>query len=446
MKLNIVLFNDVIRITDNLALYKAAQQNLPIVGIYCFEPEVFQYRTFEHIERCAKTRLNYITSSLFILKQKLEKFKIPLIVSKKSIHHLISEIPFEINQVFAEEMMASQEKKAIKKLKKANYSINTFSSNGLLDSESLPFEISQLPDTFTQFRKIVEKKFSARKIYTPQLKTQTSLPFDISKWNDVELSQDKEAGEDKALERLNYYFFESKKVSTYKITRNGLLGPDYATRISPFLAQGSISAIAVYEQLQQYETNIEANESTYWVFFELLWREYFRWISVKYGDALFHMNGLKNESFQGYGNKAKFERWCNGETGIPFIDANMRELNTTGFMSNRGRQNVASFLCKDLGIDWRWGAAYFESKLIDYDVSSNWGNWCYVAGVGNDPRENRWFNIQKQAHNYDAKAIYIKHMIPELAHLSAEEAISPWKSEAGRKAYISPMFIHDKWF
>jgi deoxyribodipyrimidine photo-lyase len=91
---------------------------------------------------------------------------------------------------------------------------------------------------------------------------------------------------------------------------------------------------------------------------------------------------------------------------VDFVDANMIELKLTGFMSNRGRQNVASYLCNDLKLDWRYGAEYFEQQLIDYDVCSNWGNWAYIAGVGNDPRSDRYFNIKKQADQYDADKHY----------------------------------------
>jgi deoxyribodipyrimidine photo-lyase len=126
-------------------------------------------------------------------------------------------------------------------------------------------------------------------------------------------------------------------------------------------------------------------------------------------------------------DKNLFFKWTDGLTGIPFIDANMRELNLTGFMSNRGRQNVASFLVNDLGIDWRWGAAYFESMLIDYDVCSNWGNWMYIAGVGNDPRENRYFNILRQANNYDPKGDYIRQWIPEISQIPASYIHQPFE-------------------
>jgi deoxyribodipyrimidine photo-lyase len=131
----------------------------------------------------------------------------------------------------------------------------------------------------------------------------------------------------------------------------------------------------------------------------------------------------------------------------------MRELNQTGFMSNRGRQNVASYLVKDLRQDWRYGAAYFEQELIDYDVTSNWGNWAYVAGVGNDPRENRYFNILSQASRYDQNGEYVKHWIPELREVPNESVHAPWKLSDAEKSkfgfhvtvYSKPIHVNQKW-
>ena len=105
----------------------------------------------------------------------------------------------------------------------------------------------------------------------------------------------------------------------------------------------------------------------------------------------------------------------------------MRELLATGFMSNRGRQNVASFLTKNLGINWQMGAEWFESLLIDYDVCSNWGNWNYTAGVGNDGRGFRYFNIPKQAKDYDPEGKYVKHWLPELGKVPPAKVHEPWK-------------------
>jgi deoxyribodipyrimidine photo-lyase len=110
-------------------------------------------------------------------------------------------------------------------------------------------------------------------------------------------------------------------------------------------------------------------------------------------------------------NELLFKQWINGEIAEPFVNANMLELKLSGFMSNRGRQNVASYLIHDLGIDWRWGAAYFEMQLLDYDVSSNWGNWAYIAGVGNDPRPFRKFNIKKQQEQYDPDGMFTNYWL-----------------------------------
>ena len=159
---------------------------------------------------------------------------------------------------------------------------------------------------------------------------------------------------------------------------------------------------------------IESNKSTYWLYFELLWRDYFKFYSMKFGNSIFKLSGPKKKKLTWINNKALFEKWKDGETGYPFIDANMIELKKTGFMSNRGRQVVASFLIKDLHIDWRWGAMYFESLLVDYDVSSNYGNWTYSAGIGADPRENRYFNVYKQGNRYDKDCKFILNWIPNL--------------------------------
>ena len=111
-------------------------------------------------------------------------------------------------------------------------------------------------------------------------------------------------------------------------------------------------------------------------------------------------------------NEAALKSWIEGTTKSEFVNANMIELKETGFMSNRGRQNVASYFCNELQMDWRIGAAYFESQLIDYDVCSNWGNWAYLAGVGNDPRKHRYFNIEKQTKDYDKDGEFRKLWLP----------------------------------
>jgi deoxyribodipyrimidine photo-lyase len=195
--------------------------------------------------------------------------------------------------------------------------------------------------------------------------------------------------------------------------------------------------------LKKYETERTKNKSTYWMFFELMWRDFFRLTGKKFGNDIFLQTGTKGEDNNKYVvNRELFDKWAAGNTGIPFIDANMRELNETGFMSNRGRQNVASFLVKDLKLNWLLGAEYFESLLIDYDPCSNYGNWNYIAGVGADPREDRYFNIISQAKRYDSAAEYVKYWLPELKDVPCDEVhtidavdstkLSKYKVELGK--------------
>lgn len=209
----------------------------------------------------------------------------------------------------------------------------------------------------------------------------------------------------------------SGSMTTYHDTRNGMLGLDFSTKLSAWLALGCVTARQVHQYLLNFEDarsdlgkDVQGygqgeNRGTAAVRFELLWRDYFRLATRKFGPRLFHIGGFKNDTSYPWKDpqkddevQHKVSRFLEGTTGTGFIDASMRELYLTGYTSNRLRQNVASFLAKHLGIDWRIGAEWYESLLCDYDLSSNWGNWQYNAGVGNDPREARVFNPVKQVY------------------------------------------------
>ena len=204
------------------------------------------------------------------------------------------------------------------------------------------------------------------------------------------------------MQRIQYYFWETNKLSFYKQTRNGLVGIDYSSKLSSWLSLGALSAREIYWQVKKYENEFKKNQSTYWLIFELIWRDYFKYISLKHGDKIFQIEGILNKKYNWDNKIEKLDSWINGTTNEPFVNANMIELSKTGWMSNRGRQNVASYFSKNLLIDWRIGAAYFESQLIDYDVHSNYGNWMYVSGVGNDPRDRK-FDVSWQAQKYDSQ-------------------------------------------
>jgi deoxyribodipyrimidine photo-lyase len=279
-------------------------------------------------------------------------------------------------------------------LKLHNDEVYTFDHFTLVDQENLPFELDLMPKTFTPFKNKVGKYGSYSKtIALPKL-PKNSISFELK------------GGEKAALNRLKYYFTDSNLIATYKETRNGMIGTDYSSRLSPWLALGNISARTVFDYIVQYETNVVSNASTYWLIFELLWRDFFQLQLQIHRDAFFQKGGIQHKNISFRQDKRIFEQWSSGQTGDELVDANMRELNATGWMSNRGRQNVASYLIHDLGIDWRWGAAYLESLLLDYNPASNYGNWMYIAGVGHDPRPFRKFNTQGQAERYDRDSSY----------------------------------------
>ena len=169
---------------------------------------------------------------------------------------------------------------------------------------------------------------------------------------------------------------------------------------------GCLSVRRLRIRIQGYETEHGGNDSTYWLFIELLWREYFLWLALQTKSKLFNFQGSAAQPPSTVYQREKFESWCQADTPYPLVNACMCQLNETGYLSNRGRQIAASCLVNELSQDWRFGAAWFENQLVDYNVAVNWGNWQYIAGVGADPRGGRHFNLSKQTELYDPLGQY----------------------------------------
>jgi deoxyribodipyrimidine photo-lyase len=216
--------------------------------------------------------------------------------------------------------------------------------------------------------------------------------------------------------RLEDYLFQTRGIANYFDTRNGLLGHNDSTLFSPWLANGSLSPVDVFNKVKEYERRFETSRSTEWVVFELLWRDFFKLMVLKYGVKMFLAGGIRNKNRAVRSDETtvlqNMNKILTAKTPHPFINANLRELIQTGFMSNRGRQNVASYMIHHMNIPWTLGAWCFESLLVDYDPASNWGNWAYLAGVGNDPRGVRVFDPDKQHSMYDPDDSYVNAWLP----------------------------------
>lgn len=422
-KMALVWFKTNLRLRDNECLVKAMAENDEVVPFYCLDDALLGTTKYG-FKKTGVIRLKFLKESLQQLDEDLRSLGSGLVlingIPEIEIFRIANE--YGAQKIYAEKEVAPEEliteKKVADELLKLNCTFLTFECRNLLHSSELPFPVGQLPDTFTEFRKRTEKVFSVRPVLPKpsNIASPNIAPLNLTCLNKLfstEVTVDPrtaiqfKGGAKAAHERLQYYFFETQAISIYKETRNGMVGERYSSKFSAWLALGCISAREIYEEVRKFETIYGANESTYWLIFELLWRDYFGLCIEKNGIRYF----LRSVSQQPKAaNPSKFNaaliQWINGQTGEPFIDANMIELKLTGFMSNRGRQNVASYFCNDLKLDWRYGAAYFEQQLVDYDVCSNWGNWAYLAGVGNDPRPNRYFNIAKQAATYDPDNIF----------------------------------------
>ena len=440
----IIWFHNDLRLHDHEPLHDALTEGCEVFPVYCFDPRQFGQTAFG-FPKTGKFRAQFLLESVADLRRSLQQRGCDLILRMGKPEDVLPALATEVQAqavYWYEEVTTEEttvENTLADRLEAAGIHVQTFWGTTLYHPDALPFSVQKLPEVFTQFRKQVEKYSTVYDAF-PTPKTLPPLPKTIDLGTiptaqqlgiDVATLDDRgvlpfQGGETAGLTRLKAYIWDADCLRHYKQTRNGMLGTNYSSKFSPWLALGCLSPRRIHQAVQAYETERVQNESTYWLIFELLWRDYFRFICQKHGDRVFYPSGLRGLKIAWKQDWSRFDAWCKGKTGYPLVDANMRELSSTGFMSNRGRQNVASFLTKNLGIDWRMGAEWFESLLLDYDVCSNWGNWNYTAGVGNDARGFRYFNIPKQSKDYDPEGTYVKYWLPELVHIPAKKVHAPW--------------------
>ncbi|WP_135852986.1 DASH family cryptochrome [Halorussus salinus] len=468
----LVWFRRDLRLHDNPTLAAAATAD-HLLPVYCFDPREFGPRpyggpdSFEY-EKTGPHRARFLRESVADLRESLRERDSALVVRHGRPEELLPDIADAAgaSAVYCQTLPVPEERAVEASVESAladrGVELRTRWTHTLHHRDDLPTPVAEIADTFTPFKDRLEATSRVREpISTPELppaptpdSSVSSGSSDSSDWGAKEVPDadtlgvsaveaptaeddraalDFRGGESAGLARLDAYVWERDRLREYRETRNGLLGPDYSSKFSAWLNLGCLSPRRVHAEVERYEAERVENDSTYWLVFELRWRDFFQFQVTKHGAQLFRPEGIREREVEWSVDSGAFERWAAGQTGIPFVDAAMRELAATGYQSNRARQNAASFLANDLRIDWRRGAARFETLLVDYDPASNYGNWAYVAGVGNDARD-RSFDVLWQAHRYDPDAEYVRTWCPELADVPVEKVHQPWTMTAAEEA------------
>lgn len=396
-------FRNDLRLYDNIALTKATESNRPIFFVYILSDDWFKTGSLG-FSRISDFRLNHLKNSLFRLNAELSEINTRLNVFRGKPDQIIIKIAklIKAHSVYTHleyTHIEQLEEKAIEK----EIPINGFWGNMVYSPSDVPFAPDASPYYYTKFMKKV--------IVLPN--TPTIAPVKKVKGYDEELpidgiSLEKSLVPSSPLD-LMYRFINSNVIEDYHITRELFEGEQYSSFLSPYLADGSLSANLFYQELdKKQKSNPHLEPSITKLKQQLIWRDYYRFLFLRYGNKLFKRHGIRNKNRDRYDDKLAFDLWRNGKTEHALINAFMNELRTTGFLSNRGRMLASFYLSKVMQVNWLWGAAWFEHCLIDYDVCNNYGNWAYQSGVGTDSRFNRTFNLDRQVQKFDPQKEYIK--------------------------------------
>ena len=397
MKTNIFWFRRDLRLDDNIGLNSALSSGNPVLGIFIFDEDIienlpkddarisFIYQKLEEINK----RLNTVNSSLLVIKGKpINVFN--NLIKEYEIENLYSNLDYEPYAIDRDKKISDLLKK--NKIHHFQYKDQViFGPTEILKENSLPYTV------FTAYKNKWLSKFK-------QASISTEIFLDFSNFLKIknQFPLLSEIGFLKS--KIKVVDFNLESIRNYSSQR------DYpflnaGTSLSVHLRFGTIS-------IRHVINSIPNNETTF--LSELIWREFFMQILFHFPYVINSNFKKKYDEIQWKNDKKDFQNWCDGKTGYPIVDAGMQELKITGYMHNRARMIVAGFLCKHLLIDWRWGERYFSLKLLDYELSSNNGNWQWAAGTGCDSAPYfRIFNPITQQNRFDKDFIYIKRWIKD---------------------------------
>jgi deoxyribodipyrimidine photo-lyase len=418
----LVWFRNDLRVHDNEILLDAVRKADKVLPVYCFDPFYFT-KSASGDSKTGNFRARFLLEAVADLRKNLQSLGSELIIRKGNPAEILPELAleYEVNEVYHHREVAYEETAISEQVETALWKIKLnlkhFIGHTLYHKEDLPFPIKDIPDSFSTFKKKIERESNVRpcidtpaQISTPIITNAGELPA----LNDLGLSEpidDPRAshqfmgGETEALQQLERYFTYTIPAAS-KNTKT--CSTSVSSNLSPWITLGCISLRQVYWEVTKHDENTNHNDP---LILELLWRDYFRFMFKKHGQKF--IDAAKGDTPELAANHVElFEKWKNGDTGSPLIDAIMHELNATGYINNYSRQIVAGYLVNTLKADWTKGAKYFEEKLIDYSPASNWGNWAFVAGINNDPKDHKFFNMAKLPGELEMKSDFIDTWLP----------------------------------
>lgn len=406
-KINVFWFRRDLRLEDNTGLFEAIKVGCPVLPLFIFDENILNTL----VENDA--RVTFIHDTLQSLNSELHKHNSSLAVYYGDPVKVFKQLTenFQVSSVFTNhdyEFYAIQRDKTIKSvLTEKNIEFHTYKDQVIFEKDEVVKEDGRPYLMYTPYMRKWKENFKKIEIpvqninpYSNNFIKNTNLPF--PGLNDI--------GFKKSLTVIPEYNVSSGLISNYEATRNypSLEG---TSRLGVHLRFGTVSIREIIKK------GIAEKNETFWN--ELIWREFFMQILWHFPQTIHKSFKEKYDRIEWRNNEEEFKKWCEGKTGYPLVDAGMRQLNKTGYMHNRVRMVTGSFLCKHLLIDWRWGEAYFADKLLDYEMSSNIGNWQWVAGCGVDAAPYfRIFNPAIQLKKFDKDLAYIHKWIEDFNELT----------------------------
>jgi deoxyribodipyrimidine photo-lyase len=409
--MNIFWFRRDLRLEDNVGLFHALKNEEEVLPIFIFDENILSQLSNDD------ARVTFIHQQLVKIQSQLKKFGKSLAVFYGDPFEIYSKILSE-NKIQSVYTNHDYEPYARKRDLELYHLFKEYNIEFKTSKDQVVFEKSE----------VVKDDGTPYVVYTPYSNKwkEHFKKTPLVSYNSGDYLEKIALHSYPFLSLMDIGFVESNiKVTPFDIS-NSLIDNYEATRNFPALNKTSylgiylrFGAVSIRKMVAKA---IESNNETFLK--ELIWREFFMQILWHFPHTVNKSFKAKYDAIQWDNNEILFQKWCDGKTGYPFVDAGMRELNATGHMHNRVRMIVASFLCKHLLIDWRWGETYFAQKLLDYEQASNVGNWQWAAGSGVDAAPYfRIFNPTEQIKKFDKDLAYIKKWIPELNSLEYSQPI-----------------------